>query len=387
MQMLVAKCCKGIPKAPKVNAHRHIISYHYLSVMHCNAVEAVQAVQAVHIPQVPKKAMGDLADPLVSPASDGSDASAATASQLALCANLITATLGCGILSLPWATAGSSLIPAILLTLLVLAVNAGTNMILVQSAEKYQIFDLGGLLRCLPAHGKLVKALLEVTIWLTVFMCLVGYLIVVADSCKLLLPELPRSMRVGVSGMIVLPLCFMDQQHLAFSSTLSIAANVYVCVLLLSLFASGWRKPAADETDHDCCMLGFGEGNVTMVSALMQAAVVQMCILPMYEEMSQRSPRRFAACMGFSFSFVAVLFVTFCGVAYFVLGPRVSSNVLLDLPPGPFGSFARVAMAVAVIGVYPILLSSMVAPIKHQDGRHSRLAFNKVMTFDEMMVG
>ena len=70
-----------------------------------------------------------------------------------------------------------------------------------------------------------------------------------------------------------------------------------------------------------------------------------------------------------------------------MLGPRVSSNVLLDLPPGPFGSFARVAMAVAVIGVYPILLSSMVAPIKHQDGRHSRLAFNKVMTFDEMMVG
>lgn len=50
MQMLVAKCCKGIPKAPKVNAYRHITSYHYLSVMHCNAVEAVQAV---HIPQVP----------------------------------------------------------------------------------------------------------------------------------------------------------------------------------------------------------------------------------------------------------------------------------------------------------------------------------------------
>lgn len=307
--------------------------------------------------------MGDLIDPLVPHEQEQKG----TASQLALCANLITATLGCGILSLPWATAGASLVPAVLLTLLVLAVNAGTNMILVHSAEQHGIFDLGGLLGRLPAHGRLVKALLEVTIWLTVFMCLVGYLIVIADSCKVLLPELPRALRVALSAIIVLPLCFMDQQHLAFSSSLSIAANIYVCVLLLSLFASGWRKPAVEDADHDCCMLGYGAGNITMVSALMQAAVVQMCILPMYEEMSERSPRRFAACLGFSFSFVAVLFITFSCVAYFVLGPMVSSNVLLDLPPGPFGNFARVAMAFAVIGVYPILLSSMVASIKHQE--------------------
>eukprot|EP00438_Fugacium_kawagutii_P024697 Skav235537 [mRNA] locus=scaffold3067:132961:133989:+ [translate_table: standard] len=319
--------------------------------------------------------MGDFADPfLVSqPKNDGVQ-TPGTASQLALCANLITATLGCGILSLPWATAGASLIPAILLTLLVLAINAWTNMILVHSAEQHRIFDLGSLLRCLPAHGKIVKVIVEITIWLTVFMCLVGYLIVIADSCNLLLPDWPRTVKVGVSAMIVLPLCFMDQQHLAFSSTLSIAANVYVCVLLLSLFAFGWRKPAKDESDSDCCMFGFGDGNITMVSALMQAAVVQMCILPMYEEMSERSPRKFATCLGWSFSFVAVLFVTFCGVAYFMLGPNVSSNVLLDLPPGPFGSLARVAMAVAVIGVYPILLSSMVAPIKHQGLARQRIA-------------
>ena len=105
--------------------------------------------------------MGDLIDPLVPHEQEQKG----TASQLALCANLITATLGCGILSLPWATAGASLLPAVLLTLLVLAVNAGTNMILVHSAEQHGIFDLGGLLGRLPAHGRLVKALLEVTIW------------------------------------------------------------------------------------------------------------------------------------------------------------------------------------------------------------------------------
>ena len=91
--------------------------------------------------------------------------------------------------------------------------------------------------------------------------------------------------------------------------------------------------------EHECCLLGFGKGDVTMISALMQAAVVQMCtsalvvavehrgaqrpipggliltqllreiarfcptfwrllsgILPMYEQMEQRSPRKFAIC-------------------------------------------------------------------------------------------
>ena len=110
---------------------------------------------------------------------------------------------------------------------------------------------------------------------------------------------------------------------------------------------------------------------MTMVSALMQAAVVQMCILPMYEEMVGRSPERFAVCLTFSFSFVALLFATFSAVAYFVLGPTVSSNVLLDLPAGIFDNLARVAMAIAVIGVYPILLSSMVAPIKHRNDEGS----------------
>ncbi|CAJ1339769.1 unnamed protein product [Effrenium voratum] len=288
-------------------------------------------------------------------------------SQLALCMNLITATLGCGILSLPWATAGASLVPAAVITLLVLMVNAGTNMILVFAAEAHGTFDLGGLLGCLPRGGKVLQAVCEATIWLTVFMCLVGYLIVVADSCQLLLPGMPRTSRVAVSAMIVFPLCFMDQSRLAFSSSLSIAANVYVCLLLVALYLSGWRKPAMSFAEHECCLLGFGKGDVTMISALMQAAVVQMCILPMYEQMEQRSPRKFAICLGYSFSFVALLFVTFSCVAYFVLGPKVSSNVLLDLPPGPFGDLARVAMAVAVVGVYPILLSSMVAPIKHRE--------------------
>ncbi|CAE7375367.1 rpl-11, partial [Symbiodinium microadriaticum] len=288
------------------------------------------------------------------------------ASQLALILNLINATLGCGILSLPWATAGASLVPAAMLTLVVLAANVGTNLILVYAAEKEQVFDLGGLLGRLPHAGRSARALCEAMIWITVFMCLVGYLVVIADSLQRLLP-LERYLAVFAGATVVLPLCFMDQQHLAFSSTLSIAANLYVCCVLVAAFSLGWRgDPGKFEDVEDCCLLGFGRGDLAMVSVLMQAAVVQMCILPMYEQMDRRSPRRFAACLGISFGFVALLFIGFSGIAYIAIGPKVSSNVLLDLPHGPFGSFARVVMAFAVIGVYPILTSSMVAPIRHQ---------------------
>ncbi|CAE7522897.1 AVT1J [Symbiodinium natans] len=289
-------------------------------------------------------------------------------SQLALILNLINATLGCGILSLPWATAGASLVPAALLTLVVLASNAGTNLILVYAAEKEQVFDLGSLLGRLPHGGQVARALCEAMIWITVFMCLVGYLVVIADSLQHLLP-LQRSIAVLAGALVVLPLCFMDQQHLAFSSTLSIAANLYVCCVLVVAFSLGWRKmKIADETDEGCCLLGFGRGSLAMVSVLMQAAVVQMCILPMYEQMEHRNPGRFAKCLGISFGFVAFLFVGFSSIAYVAIGPHVSSNVLIDLPHGTFGGFARVVMAFAVIGVYPILTSSMVAPIQHQSG-------------------
>ena len=189
---------------------------------------------------------------------------------------------------------------------------------------------------------------------------------VIADSLQRLLP-LERYLAVLAGAAVVLPLCFMDQQHLAFSSTLSIAANLYVCCVLVAAFSLGWRGDPKLEDVEDCCLLGFGRGDLAMVSVLMQAAVVQMCILPMYEQMDHRSPRRFAACLGISFGFVALLFIGFSGIAYIAIGPKVSSNVLLDLPHGPFGSFARVVMAFAVIGVYPILTSSMVAPIRHQE--------------------
>merc|ERR1719247_1114206 len=72
------------------------------------------------------------------------------ASLFSISANLVMSGLGAGILSLPWAMAGASIVPSVLTIIVVMALNAGTVMILVLAAEQNQAFDLGSLLAQLP---------------------------------------------------------------------------------------------------------------------------------------------------------------------------------------------------------------------------------------------
>jgi len=102
-----------------------------------------------------------------------------------------------------------------------------------------------------------------------------------------------------------------------------------------------------------------------MFSTAMQCTIVQMCILPMYEEMEDRSPSRFGVAVVAAFSFLALLFAAFASVAYSVFGPSVNSNVMADLPDDIFGSIARIGMTLVMLAVFPIMLLSMIAPVRH----------------------
>lgn len=245
-------------------------------------------------------------------------------------------------------------------------------MILIVAAERAQIFDLGGLFRSkrMPrAWGRLARAFCDATIWLAMFLVLVGNLIVAAASIDPLLQLLPEhavgeSFRVALVTLAVLPLCFLDQQHLAFSSSLGVVANIYLLGFVLLTFAVRQDVPA-----ENCCLFDVGPGAIIMMSVLTQSVSVQMCVLPMYEELEQRSPRRFAGCLAVSFSCALVLFVSFSCVAYLIYGPGVSSNVLDDLPGSPLGDSVRVGMGISCIAVYPIMLMPMIAPIVHSEER------------------
>ena len=55
-----------------------------------------------------------------------------------------------------------------------------------------------------------------------------------------------RTTWVVLGSLAVLPLCFLDQQRLAFSSSLSIAVNLYVFVLIAAhSITEPWSGPPA----------------------------------------------------------------------------------------------------------------------------------------------
>jgi len=296
------------------------------------------------------------------------------ASLTAITANLITAGLGTGILSLPWATAGASLLPSVAMTAGVMALNAATVTILILAAERWQAFDLGALLSHLPGrYSFLAQVFVNVLTWVSVFLCLVGYIVVIADSLEpLVMMGLGmkqegaeaqqafsgRPLLMAVGACAVLPLCFLDQERLSFSSGLGIVVNIYMFILVAVLFA---RNGVASQV----CVVGAGPGAVTLFSTLMQCAIIQMVVPPMYEELKDRSPGRFNGAVIVAFGFLAVLFAAFAAVAYLAFGPDVQSNVMLNFPDDAFGNVARVGMAVTVLAVYPLVLNSMVAPVRH----------------------
>lgn len=296
------------------------------------------------------------------PTDDG--ATRVTGNQMVM--NLVTGGLGTGILSLPWAMAGASVAVGVATIVVVVMVNVWTIMILVNAAERYKIFDLAGVLGQLPGRlGTGMQIFSNAMVWFSMMLCLVGYIIAMADSAGSLvggsgsLFEDRRSLS-AISALVVLPLCYLDQKYLSFTSTIALTINIYLIVFVCSLYGQrSWQNALPSGT----CALGLSLGSVTMVSTMMQCVIIQMCVLPMYKELEDRSPQKFRSLLLIAFSILIAIFVVFAVLAYLTLGPDVADNVLKSLPRDVFANIAQAGTIVVVAAVYPIMLLPMVAPI------------------------
>merc|ERR1719229_930528 len=85
----------------------------------------------------------------------------------------------------------------------------------------------------------------------------------------------------------------------------------------------------------------------------------------MYETLERRSYSRFRRVLQASFAFLFVLFAGFQSLAVVAFGPGVQSNVLDALPHNLAGNLSRAGMFVVILGVYPLTLIPMVAPIRN----------------------
>ena len=103
-------------------------------------------------------------------------------------------------------------------------------------------------------------------------------------------------------------------------------------------------------------------GAITFVSTLGTAVVIQMCLLPLYADMENPSPKKFRRAVNVAFAAVGFLFVAFAVIADVAYGNEIESNVLLNIKSGGWGVVAQIGMIAVMLGVYPLMLMPMVAP-------------------------
>jgi len=282
------------------------------------------------------------------------------------CANIVTATLGAGILSLPWSAAGVSSVMSIVIVGAILGLNLWVSFLIVEAAERFQVFDIGALLRVAANGRRGAEASCNLCCWACEFCCLVAYLIIVADAAgQVLYPDQPdllrtdrsqRALVLGLASLAFLPVCFLPPSALGATSILAILVNLY-------LFGIVFYEATIPFATAGLCIVGAGPGMVTLATTLGTAVVIQMCLLPMYEGMEGRSVPRFKQAMKVSFAVVFVLlalFTVLCNAAFVT----VQQNVLENLDEGPFATAARVGMVAVMLGCYPLNLMPMVAPLK-----------------------
>ena len=288
---------------------------------------------------------------------------------LGMTLNLVTGGLGSGILTLAWGMAGASVIVAVGTILAVVALNACTIMLLVQAAEAYKQFDLGSLLRMLPGRqlGPIAQGVCNFLVWATMWMTLVSYIIVVQDSFTSLFPAHSVLSRRWVwavlASALVLPLTFVDLRFLSrTSSPLSVGVNCYLFGLLCVRLATDGVS-----ADGPCLVARLDPpptGVIAFISLMSNTIIIQMCILPMYKDLEERSPAKFRRALGVSFSLLALLYAAFATIAYLHFGPTVPDNVLNALSKGGWGDAARVGISVVVLCVYPLMVVPMLAPVE-----------------------
>eukprot|EP00928_Gymnodinium_smaydae_P012149 TRINITY_DN14417_c0_g2_i1.p1 TRINITY_DN14417_c0_g2~~TRINITY_DN14417_c0_g2_i1.p1 ORF type:complete len:422 (-),score=64.07 TRINITY_DN14417_c0_g2_i1:251-1516(-) len=298
-------------------------------------------------------------------------AAGSSASAFAITLNVITCGIGAGVLTMPWGMAGASIITFSLLVVFINAINFWTLLILIEASERLQVFDLGALLRKLPgAWGSLASKVSTATVWSTRILTLLGYTIIAVDSITAVAPFgsafSQRWVAAIATGIVVFPVCLLDQRRLAFTSSLSIGVILYVMLLVACAAYSSLTAGSVQYARDDICIFGVAGGAFTAACLIYFGIIMQMCVQPMYKDLADRSPEKMRRILVVAFTILTVLYIAIGLCGYLAFGPNVSSDAISALPPGFPATVARGAMALCIVGVFPIQLMPVLAPFKRE---------------------
>jgi len=200
--------------------------------------------------------------------------------------------------------------------------------------------------------GPLAQGACNALVWLTLWMTLVGYLIIIQDCLVPLAPAgsllSRRWVWAVIASCVVLPLSLTDLKFLSWTSAFSVCVNLYLFAELCAELYQHGISP-----DRPCLISRLDpppRGVSAFLSLISLSIIIQMCVLPMYRDLKGRSPRRFRTALGVSFASLCAIYSAFATVAYLRFGPRVSDNILNDLPQSARGNLARVGMSLVARG-------------------------------------
>lgn len=305
--------------------------------------------------------------------------------------NMVTATVGVGVLSFPYAFYRSGIVSGVLLTVLFSVVQFVSALVLVRFADRNR-----GRLRHNTFEelvevtlGKPLYYITVLVVLLSIFGTLVGFVAVIMDSTHPPLAEWAPDVADGllrsrwllltlITVFVIFPLSLMpNMHHLWFSSVFAILSIFFVAlVVLYRSFADmlsdrvsanlGWVG-LASPTVEDCahCRYLFELSPMMILAMPLQifALGAQLQVLPVYLGIRERQKPRFWVVLLASILTCASLYILIGLIGYLGEGQGVEGNILLNFPISSSTSviniltgIAQFSMAVHVTLAYPVQL-------------------------------
>jgi len=271
--------------------------------------------------------------------------------------NVINATLGAGILSIPWSMAGASILSGVFLLAFGLTINLCSNMVYIYVSDRTGATDSSAIAGQLPGNLGIFASKFSISILgLGNFCCLICYEIVFSDCISMILPQCPRWLSITLFTIIASSLCMVPEEYLSITSSFSVGMTFYMIILMVFTYFF------SHESRNDICTFGISTGTISMASGFNMAIVIQMITPGLYANLDNKSPETFQRIMATAFTFVFFIFATFGITSYLMFGKDVKSNILLEFPRNIFGYIGIGGVSIVVLSVYPLILNPIIEP-------------------------
>jgi amino acid permease len=270
--------------------------------------------------------------------------------------NLVNLSMGAGIFSLPWALAGSSIIPGLIFIFLSMIYVFITCAQILESADRYNYDNIGKILeKDLEAHPKLsqyFKIFGTITCWISTILCLIGYYIVIYDNGGSMFPNFTPNLWFIIGPAITSVLTFLPNRMLSWTSFISLIVTIMVIIaLIIEVSTKGVFPLGGVGGVH---LFSIGRGYFCIIATIMMSMSIQYNMPSLYKEVQIRDVKRTIWVMGWAFAAVYTIFSITVVLAYFNFGPKIEGNFLKGLPNTPFGYMVKAAAMLVCMFVAPI---------------------------------